>query len=86
MNYYAAAIDELFKEHDWQKVAMDYAKKHQADFLRACNGSADKFKTVRELIKAGNKIAAIKEFRAITGASLKDAKYAVEEMQEDQCH
>jgi hypothetical protein len=26
MNYYAAAIDELFKEHDWQKVAMDYAK------------------------------------------------------------
>ena len=38
---------------------------------------------VRDLLKAGQKIQAIKEFREQTGASLKEAKEAVEAIAKD---
>jgi ribosomal protein L7/L12 len=36
--------------------------------------------TVTELARAGNLIAAIKEYRSITGAGLADAKKALEDI------
>jgi hypothetical protein len=45
--------------------------------------SPDKFNDVRALLKAGNKIAAIKEYRQITGVGLAEAKEAVESMSLD---
>ena len=38
---------------------------------------------VRSLIKAGNKIAAIKVYREITGVGLAEAKATIEAMQQD---
>jgi hypothetical protein len=43
--------------------------------------SPDKMSEVRSLMKAGNKIAAIKVYREITGVGLAEAKQAVESMQ-----
>jgi hypothetical protein len=45
--------------------------------------SPDKLTEVRSLLKAGNKIAAIKEYRRITGVGLAEAKEAVEAMSLD---
>ena len=45
--------------------------------------SPDKFNEVRALLKAGNKIAAVKEYRQITGVGLAEAKAAVESMSLD---
>lgn len=42
---------------------------------------ADQFREVRELIKSGNKIEAIRAYREITGVGLKEAKDAVEAME-----
>jgi hypothetical protein len=42
--------------------------------------SPDKMSEVRMLVKAGNKIAAIKVYREITGVGLAEAKAAVEAM------
>jgi hypothetical protein len=47
------------------------------------SSSPDKMSEVRECIKAGNKIAAIKIYREITGLGLAEAKAAVEAMQLD---
>lgn len=42
--------------------------------------TAEETEKVRAHLRAGDKIAAIKEFRAMTGCGLKDAKDAVEAM------
>jgi Ribosomal protein L7/L12 C-terminal domain len=42
--------------------------------------SPDRMNEVRSLLKAGNKIAAIKVYREITGVGLAEAKQAVEAM------
>lgn len=83
MNYYSMAIDELMKDKDWKKIAACYAKKHPADFVRDCkNIDNESLKPVMNLIKADKKIEAIKEYRKITGAHLKDAKEDVEHLME----
>jgi ribosomal protein L7/L12 len=43
--------------------------------------TADEKSKIRELMRAGRKIDAIKEFRAMTGCGLKDAKDCVEAME-----
>jgi Ribosomal protein L7/L12 C-terminal domain len=45
--------------------------------------SPEKLTEVRSLMKAGNKIAAIKVYREITGVGLAEAKEAVEKMVSD---
>jgi hypothetical protein len=47
------------------------------------SSSPDKMSEVRECIKGGNKIAAIKIYREMTGVGLAEAKAAVEAMQRD---
>jgi hypothetical protein len=44
------------------------------------SSSSDKMAEVRSLLREGNKIAAIKEYRSITGVGLAEAKEAVESM------
>lgn len=44
--------------------------------------NASQFATVRETMRAGNKIDAIKLYREYTGAGLADAKEAVEQIEE----
>jgi ribosomal protein L7/L12 len=46
--------------------------------------TAEQFNAVRELMKAGNKIEAIKVYREITGVGLKEAKDAVEALESGQ--
>lgn len=44
------------------------------------DGSDEKLKEIKSLLRDGNKIAAIKECRALYGVGLKDAKEAVERL------
>ena len=43
--------------------------------------NGDKLEEIKSLLKGGNKIAAIKEYRALYGVGLKDAKEAVERLE-----
>ena len=75
-NYYKQAIEMITQDKDWYEVVKDYAKRHPADFVRACQSQGWE-REAKALMDAGQKIEAIKLCRSMTGASLKDAKDAV---------
>ena len=47
-------------------------------------GQADKFRQLGELVRSGNKIAAIKLYRELFGTNLRDAKEAIERLERGQ--
>ena len=67
---------------DWKGVVCLLAEKHPESVARIISGYDVKNawkNTVREVARhTGNKVAAIKEMRELTGASLRDAKEWVE--------
>lgn len=81
MNHYAKAIEILMTgDCGWRAIATEYAKKHPAEFVRACRDAelgGWKGKCLA-LYQAGKKVEAIRECRAATGMGLKEAKETVE--------
>lgn len=77
MNYYSEVIDVLSVEQDWKRMVINIAKKHPK---LVCHAATDESWMVeaRALMTAGEKIAAIKYCRSMTGMGLKEAKEAVE--------
>jgi ribosomal protein L7/L12 len=86
MNYYATAIAELEKDHDWRAISVRFAQRYPkafCDAARDCTAAdADALPRVIQTAlgsdPVANKIPAIKVYREATGASLGEAKRAVE--------
>ena len=76
------AIKEYIKLHG---VGIAEAKHAVEEMLKDAPEDQDiqqKLKEIKRLVNRGEKIAAIKEYRALYGIGLKDAKEAVELMQD----
>ena len=84
---YAKVIDILTKDDmDYKRFVIELAKKDPIMFLQVYNGTyinEDLKKIVLEYWKAGNKIAAIKHYREVTGYGTKDALDACEKIAAD---
>lgn len=80
MNHYAKAIDLLESDLDHRAIVVDYAKRHPAAFIKAASVRPSLREECLAFLEAKKKINAIKHYRTVTGASLKEAKEAVEAM------
>lgn len=82
-NPYARVIEELQKNQNWRGIVFSVARFAPSAILRAIAEEAKQnepewVKQCRNLVRAGQKIEAIKIWRAQTDAGLKEAKDAVE--------
>lgn len=80
---YKQAIDVLMSNPNWCDLVREIAKSNPAAVVKAAvalGHTFGDFPTVRALISVDRKIPAIKEYRKITGANLREAKDAVERM------
>ena len=81
MNYYAKAIDIVFKTKESAlPLLVEVAKKNPAAIVNAYHEllHGQWVKEVIPLLKAGAKLPAIKKCREITGMGLREAKEACE--------
>ena len=83
--YYKAAIHVLTMDkhrHDWYLVAIDFAQRHPADFLRSVDKriEPDWWRECKKIREREGKVAAIKFWRENTGDSLVDSKNGVESL------
>lgn len=79
----AARLAALEAHVDWLYQRAGYAPPYgRADLpnASAASGGGSYSTAVLELVRAGNKIGAIKQYREETGASLKEAMDAVERL------
>lgn len=88
MNYYSEAIELLealrfMPSENVRKILVEITRKHPKHIIQAASlaGVIDGFKAEAKALRDdGKKIAAIKLWRSKTGASLKDAKEAVDSL------
>jgi len=82
MNWYAKVIDVLNIEQDWKSVVFKIAKEHPKSVFMACDlkESQDWWKDVKQLIINDRFIDAVKLYRSKTGLSLKESKYACDQI------
>lgn len=90
MNYYSRAIDileEHTSESDQRKILVEIAKTNPAVLCKVCDKLFAKKvswqETVIPILKAGQKIEAIKQCRNLTGMDLRTAKEAVEKLMDN---
>ena len=80
MNYYAEAINIIMSNrNDWQEIVVRIAQKHPKMVVEAAK--KDWKKEAEAIYRGGDKIGAIKLWRAMTGLGIKEAKDAVESLQ-----
>lgn len=85
MNNYSMVMDVLAVEHDWRKLAFQIAKTNPSAVVESAialgwKPRPDFRDECRQLARSGNKIEAIKLYRAASGLGLKEAKDAVDNM------
>ena len=80
MNYYKKAIEICATEQDWKGIVIEIAKLHPKFVVDASKSKSWEVEARKMYIENDDKIAAIKYCRTMTGASLRDAKEAVERL------
>ena len=85
MNYYAEAIKIIANENDWKEIVVRIAQKHPkmiVEVAKVAEAAKGGWKKEAEAIyRGGDKVGAIKLWRAMTGLGIKEAKDAVESLE-----
>lgn len=82
---YKKVIEILMSDrYDAKKLLTEIAKNNPGRFLKtyyALYEKNDRFSGIRDLLKAGKKIPAIKEYRNLTGKDLRESKEGVDKIE-----